>query len=219
MEKTETKTKKSENLEEKQKEESKKQSAEQKDKQEEKVEEKKVEEKKSSDKKIVKEKPKKSEAVAQSYNLPISTKHSTAVCKFIKNKKIEDAINDLEFVIRLKKAVPMKGEIPHRKGKGMMSGRFPKKSAGYFLNLLKSLSANSDYNGLKEPIIVEAVANIGVRPYGRFGSVRKKRTHVKIVAKEKTIKKSKTKEEVKTENKPQEAKTETKSKTVEQEKK
>ena len=138
-----------------------------------------------TEKKPVQEKPKKTEAVVNAHNLPISTKYSAAICRFIKNKKIENAIADLEQVLVLKKAVPMKGEIPHRKGKGIMSGRFPKKATQNFIRLLKSLSANANHNGLENPILVEAVANIGSRPYGKFGRVRKKRTHVKIKVKEK----------------------------------
>jgi large subunit ribosomal protein L22 len=138
-----------------------------------------------TEKKPVQEKPKKTEAVVNAHNLPISTKYSAAICKFIKNKKIEHAIADLEQVLVLKKAVPMKGEIPHRKGKGMMSGRFPKKATENFIRLLKSLLANANHNSLENPIIVEAIANIGARPYGKFGRVRKKRTHVKIKVKEK----------------------------------
>ena len=117
-------------------------------------------------------------------NIPISTKDSSAICGFIRGKKIEDAIKDLEAVLKFKKIVPMTGEIPHRKGKGMMSGRYPKKASENFIKLLKSLKANSNYNGLENPVIVEAVPNIGMKVMGRFGSVRKKRTHIKIVAKD-----------------------------------
>lgn len=128
---------------------------------------------------------KKSLAVVNAQGLPISTKTSSYVCKFIKNKKIEDAIEDLKQVILKKKAIPMKGEIPHRKGK-IMSGRFPRNAAMHFIKLLKSLSANSVVNGISNPIISEAIANIASRPYSKFGAVRKKRTHVKLVAREKS---------------------------------
>ena len=134
--------------------------------------------------KSIQGKKKKKEAIVMADNIPISTKHSAAICKFIKNKKIGNAISDLESVLKFKKAVPMTGEIPHRKGKKMMSGRFPKKASENFIKLLKSLNANSNYNGLENPFIVEAVANIGTRPFGRFGAVRKKRTHIKIVARD-----------------------------------
>ena len=147
----------------------------------------KTDEKKETKKSVeTKPKVKKTEAVVNITSLPISTKHSTFVCKFIKGKKIEDAIKDLEKVVILKKAVPMKGEIPHRKG--MMSGRYPKKTAEHFIKLLKGLSANANVNGLENPIISEAIANLASRPYSKFGRVRRKRTHIKIVVKEKIVK-------------------------------
>jgi len=160
----------------------------------EKVETSKVEEKKGKSKPEIKEekkkqipKIKKDKAFVRGVSLPISTKYSIAICRFVKGKRITDAISDLNQVLEKKKAVPMKGEIPHRKGKGMMSGRYPKKAAEYFIMLLKSLSADSNVNGLDDPVIVEAIANIASRPYGRFGSIKRKRTHVKIIAKEKKL--------------------------------
>jgi len=140
-------------------------------------------------KKPIQKKPvvKKTEAIVNGISVPISTKHSIAICRFIKHKKIETAIKDLEDVLMYKKAVPMKGEIPHRKGKGMMSGRYPKNAVESFINLLKSLLANSNANELENPVIKEAFANFAQRPAGRFGRTKKKRTHIKIVAKEKKI--------------------------------
>src|SRR5690606_26382521 len=85
---------------------------------------------------------KKDEAVAMGYSLHLSKKHGMYLCSFIRNKKIDDAISDLEQVVKLKKAVPFKGEIPHRKGKGMMSGRYPVKGSGMFISMLKGLRGN-----------------------------------------------------------------------------
>ncbi|MEM4326103.1 MAG: uL22 family ribosomal protein [Candidatus Pacearchaeota archaeon] len=127
------------------------------------------------------EKKKRSEIKINAYNLKISTKHSIALCRFIKNKSVEKAIEDLEQVVKLKKPVPMKGEIPHRKGR-IMSGRFPKKTATNFIKVLKNVLATSHNEGIENPIIIEAISNIGNRPYGRFGRFRKKRTHIKIIA-------------------------------------
>jgi len=158
-----------------------------------KKEEKKVETKKEDKKKKETPKIKKNEAVVNGSSLPISTKDSIFICKFIKYKKIENAIADLEQVLLHKKAVPMKGEIPHKKGKGMSSGRFANKAVGYFIRLLKSLQANANANDLNEPIIVEAVANFASRPYGKFGRVQKKRSHVKIKAIEKKLIKTRSK--------------------------
>ena len=138
-------------------------------------------------------KVKKIEVAVNGKSVPISTKYSMAICKFIKYKTIEQATKDLEDVIVKKKAVPMKGEIPHRKGR-IMSGRFPKRASEHFIILLNSLAKNAINHEEEEPIIVEALANLAQRPRGRFGAVKKKRSHITIVAKEKKqIKRKKSK--------------------------
>ena len=150
---------------------------------------------------VKKEKPKtkfvkKDEAFVKGVSLPISTKTSVAICRFIKGKTINQAVDYLEEVAKGKKVMPMKGEIPHRKGKGIMSGRYPKRASEHFIKLLRSLSANSNNNGIENPIMVEAVANVANKPFGRFGRTRKKRTHVsiKVMEKSKINKQKKNKE-------------------------
>lgn len=154
------------------------------DKKETKPEKEKIEEAKEKKPIQKKEKVKKDEAVVNGIRLPISTKVSVEICRFINRKAIDKAIADLEDVLRFRKAVPMRGEIPHRKGK-IMSGRYPVKATNHFIRMLKTLKANANVNGIEEPIIVEAIANKASRPYGRFGAVKRKRTHVKIKAIEK----------------------------------
>ena len=157
-------------------------------------EEKKVEEKidsKSETKKEVKKpakKNKKDEVVVNGKSVPVSTKYSMAICRFIKHKTIEKAIKDLEEVVALRKAVPMKGEIPHRKGK-IMSGRFPKRASESFIMLLKSLLGNANNHDVDEPVISEAIANQASRPFGRRG-IKRKRTHIIIKARSKKKEKS-----------------------------
>jgi ribosomal protein L22 len=150
---------------------------------------KKIEEKK----KTTKPKIKKTEVSVKGVNLQISTKYSRDICKFIKHKKIDNVIYDLEQVLQMRRAIPMKGEIPHRKGKRMMSGRFPKKASENFLMLVKSLKSNAAVNEIENPVIVEAFANTGNRPFGKFGRVRRKRTHVILKAKQ--VKKNSLKKE------------------------
>ncbi|MDM7918389.1 MAG: hypothetical protein QUS12_04400, partial [Methanosarcina sp.] len=86
-------------------------------------EDKQVEEKKDSKK--PESKPKKTEAVVRATNLPVSTKKAMEICRFIKGKKLGNAVRDLEEVLKLRKAVPMRGEYAHRKGKGMSGGKYP----------------------------------------------------------------------------------------------
>lgn len=161
-------------------------------KQEEKIEGKKGENietvvEKKETKKQEKPKIKRDNAIIRARDLPLSTKKSSAFCKFIKNKEIERAIADLEDVLKHRKAVPSKGEIPHKRG--MASGIYSDKTAEYFLKLIKSLRANAVVNNLENPVISEAFANIASRPFSKFGRVRKKRSHITIKAVEKLNKK------------------------------
>ena len=150
-----------------------------------KVSGKQTEEKETKKEKKKVERVKKEEAVVNAKSLPISTKFSIALCKFVKGKKIEKALADLEDVLTKKKAVPIKGEYAHKRGKGMVSGKYPKNAAEQFIKLLKSLQANANYNSIENPIIAEAIANKASEPHGRFGRIRRKRTHVTLKAKEK----------------------------------
>ncbi|MBT4376358.1 hypothetical protein HOD29_03205 [archaeon] len=152
---------------------------------------------KKEEKKKVVPKVKKPTAVVNGKSVPVSTKQAIAICKFIKHKKIKKAIEDLEEVSKLKKAVPMKGEIPHRKG-SIMSGRFPVRASKEFIMLLVSLTGNANQNEIDEPIITGAMANQASRPFGKMGRVRKKRSHVQITCTEKSqIKKLKEKKKTK----------------------
>lgn len=125
--------------------------------------------------------PKRTEAVVNGRDLRISTKHAVAVCNFIKNKNIDDAMADLEEVSQMRRAIPMSGEIPHRKGKGMMSGRYPLNAVKAFSMLLKSLKANAINHELElEKVKLACMPNTASRPAKRFGQGKHKRTHVQI---------------------------------------
>jgi ribosomal protein L22 len=154
-----------------------------------KTEEKKTKDDKKEIKKTTK-KIKKEEVYVNAKSVPVSTKYAINICKFIKGKRIGDAIRDLEQVTLLKKAVPMKGEYSHRKGKGMSGGSYPQRASKHFLVLLKSLAANANNHEIIEPIIIEASANWAPAPRGRFGRVRRKRTHITLKAIEMKIKDS-----------------------------
>ena len=135
--------------------------------------------------KIAKPVVKKDLAVARSMSLHMSKRHGMYICAFIKNKKIDQAIADLEQVCLLKKAVPFKGEIPHRKGKGMMSGRYPVAAARLFIPILKTLNGNVTVNGmdLTKTRITSGSANWASRP-ARRGGQKGKRTHIILEARE-----------------------------------
>ncbi|MCS7134646.1 MAG: 50S ribosomal protein L22 [Candidatus Pacearchaeota archaeon] len=123
---------------------------------------------------------------------PISTKHSVALCKFIKKRSPKEAMELLEKVIKKKLPVPMRGEVPHKKGIDKQTGgRYPVKAAKVFLKALKNLIANSKIKGLdpEKIYICTAKADKASRPVRAtriaFGAKRFKRTHILLEAKEK----------------------------------
>ena len=126
--------------------------------------------------------PKKSKAIVNGKDINMSTKHAIALCRFIKGKLVDKAVSELKEVIKKERAVPMKGEIGHKKG--MSGGRYPVKASKAFVRLLNQLRSNSEVNGITIPRITIAKANKASRPYRRFGSKRMKRSHVYIEAKE-----------------------------------
>jgi len=80
----------------------------------------KVEEKK----KVETKKVEKEIAVANGFALRISPKYAIAVCKIIRGKTPEAAIERLEAVVAEKRPVPMASmEVAHKKGKGLAGGK------------------------------------------------------------------------------------------------
>ena len=145
-----------------------------------------VEEKKEKVESEKLKKPKKSEAVVNARELKISRKHASAICNAIRGMTPPEAVALLEQVTRLKRAIPMTGELPHRRG--MKSGRYPLKAAKLFIKLIRGLTSNALVNGLEleRIVIVEASAHSG----GEVSMLKKgKLCHVKLVAREQDLKK------------------------------
>ena len=150
------------------------------------------------DKKEKKDAPKivkKEEAVARGLNLHASKKHCMYIISFIKNKEIDQAISQLEEVIKFKRVIPFKGEIPHRKQQGIMSGRYPIKVSGQIIYILKALKGNAIVNGLdlEKTRISYGSASWASRP-AKKGGMRFKRVNLILKAKEFDINKENAKE-------------------------
>lgn len=137
-------------------------------------------ESKKEDKKHVK----KEFAESNGRSLSMSLKHGMYISKFIKNMKIDEAMAALERVMKLKRAVPFRGEIPHRKGR-MMSGRYPVNASKLFIQALKGLKGNSIANGmdLEKTRIVSSNVSWASRPM-RSGGRHMKRVNLFLVARE-----------------------------------
>lgn len=83
--------------------------------------------------------------------LSISPKASVEVCREIRGKMVEDAIQYLEAVIALEKPVRYhryNGQVGHKKGKKFGAGRYPQKVASSILDVIKHAQHNAEYKGL-----------------------------------------------------------------------
>ncbi len=130
-------------------------------------------------------------AVVHGKDLSISTKHSIALCDFVRGKKPSEALTLLEKVLAREMAVPMRGEIPHKRNmpKGKVAGRYPINASRAFIKLVRNLIANASVKGLdvENLKISFAKADKASRPHKStrmaFGRKRFKRTHVTLEAK------------------------------------
>lgn len=148
------------------------------DKKNEKQESKTSEAKKETKK--IEKKPKRTEVSVNGRNLGVSTKEAVAVCNYIRNKDVDRAIRDLEQVLVYKRAVPMRGEIPHRHG-NMMAGRYPMNTVKQFIMLVKSLKSNALAHDMElEKCKITCMAHQASRPYKRFGQGKIKRSNVQM---------------------------------------
>ncbi len=134
-------------------------------------------------------------AKAMGYEMPISFKHAVEICRAIRGKRIEEAMEFLEDVIAMKRAVPFKKhkkKVAHKSGlEKWYAGRYPQKAAKAILKILRNLEANAEYKGLEvERLkIVHAQAKKGrvlkrymPRAFGRATPKFKVLTTVEFVA-------------------------------------
>lgn len=93
-------------------------------------------------------------------DMPISPKMSREICGMIRGMRVETAVNALEDVIDLKRAVPLKRynkRVSHKPGVG--PGRYPQKAAKAILGVIQSAVANAEYKGLDaEEMIISTVS-------------------------------------------------------------
>lgn len=131
-------------------------------------------------------------ATAMGKDLPISTKQSIEICKYIRGKSLQRAKKILEEVMEEKQPIPFTRfttDLGHKPGIG--SGRYPYKASMAILSLLKSVEANAQVKGLSTNnlVIYHISANKASTPwrYGRKRRVKAKRTHVEVVVAEKKL--------------------------------
>ena len=126
----------------------------------------------------------------------ISHKHAREVAVAIKGLSLEKARDYLQAVVTKDRAIAFrrfKNQVGHKADPGMMSGRYPQKTAKEFIKVLDNLESNAEYKGmdLDRLKIVNATVHKGVivkrfipRAMGRATPKNNVMTHVELVAQE-----------------------------------
>lgn len=132
-------------------------------------------------------------AIAKSWSLQISRKMAVEVCNFLRGKTVKKAENDLERVIAMKMAVPIKRynqDLGH-KAPHMSSGSYPVKVSEAILKVLRSAAKNAADKGLNEEklVVTNIQAHKGPTQWhagnGRKGRAKMKQTHLEVEVREK----------------------------------
>ncbi|MEM0132245.1 50S ribosomal protein L22 [Acidiplasma sp.] len=132
-------------------------------------------------------------ALARLKEEDISLKDAVNIAHFLKGKKLESAKNILDGVIEKKIPVPYfryLDSVSHRKGIG--PGRYPVKAAKAFKRLLNDVSANAEFKGLSENLLIYSIAaskgrvikKYTPKAYGRAGAFYKELINVDVVVTE-----------------------------------
>ncbi|HMA05140.1 MAG TPA: 50S ribosomal protein L22 [Methanomicrobiales archaeon] len=134
-------------------------------------------------------------ARAKANEVDISPKHAFEIARFIKRMNTDDAIEYLNRVVALEKAIPLRTyhkKVPHRHGLPG-PGRYPQKAAKVFIQLLNAAKKNAEYIGLDagNTQIVHVQANRGrcheaffPRAMGRATPKNRETVNIEIIVKE-----------------------------------
>lgn len=129
-------------------------------------------------------------AMAVGISLPISFKQSVEVCRFIKNKNVNEAKRMLQDTIDKKISIRFRKynwDLGHKKKVG--PARNPEKASRELIRLIESAESNAQFKGLDTSNLV--IAHISAHKAskvwhsGRKSRRRMKRTNIEIVVKEK----------------------------------
>ncbi|MFT7615466.1 MAG: large subunit ribosomal protein L22 [Candidatus Woesearchaeota archaeon] len=124
----------------------------------------------------------------------VSTKQAIEIAKFIKGRKVKDAIRLLGDVTAKKFAIPytrFNADVGHKPG--IAAGRYPQNASNVFIEILKVCVANAIDKSLDEDslVIFNVVAQRGAKSfrYGRIQGRKVKNTHIEMVIVEAEAKK------------------------------
>ncbi len=123
-------------------------------------------------------------ARASSLNLPVSSRQSTEIGRYLRFHSVTFATRFLEDVIAMRKPVPYRRhvfDLGHKPGIG--PGRFPQKAAREFLRVIKNAEKNAQFKGLNTQSlkIVKLISNkASIPPMAGRHRHAGRRTHIEV---------------------------------------
>jgi large subunit ribosomal protein L22 len=128
--------------------------------------------------------------------LRISPKWSVEICRELKGKKLEKAVQFLEEIKSMKRPLHLrryKKGVAHKRMMKGYAGRFPVKAAQEILKVLHSAKANAEYQGLdpEKLYVMHICAKRGriikkmfPRAFGRASPHNETTTNIEVILKE-----------------------------------
>ncbi len=124
----------------------------------------------------------------------ISPKHAREICRSLRGRKVESALDFLDNVIALKKPVAFRHynkQVTHKKGVG--PGRFPVKAAATIKKAIEEAQHNAEYKGLDaDSMRIHTISShrgqaynySRPRAHGRSGQWKRERVHIEVILEE-----------------------------------
>ena len=124
----------------------------------------------------------------------ISPKHAREICRSLRGRKVESALDFLDGVIALKRAVPFRRYnklVTHKSGVG--PARYPVKAARTIKKAIEEAQLNAEYKGLDaESMRIHTISShkgqaydfSRPRAHGRSGQWKRERVHIEVILEE-----------------------------------
>lgn len=124
----------------------------------------------------------------------ISPKHAREICRSLRGRKVDSALDFLEGVIALKRAVPFRKYnklVTHKSGVG--PARYPVKAARTIKKAIEEAQHNAEYKGLDaDSMRIHTICSHKGQPYnfsrprahGRSGQWKRERVHIEVILEE-----------------------------------
>ncbi|MBX8631912.1 MAG: 50S ribosomal protein L22 [Thermoplasmata archaeon] len=127
-------------------------------------------------------------------DIDISPKHARELCRSLRGRSVDSALQYLDEVIELKRAVPFRRynkQVTHKRGTG--PGRYPVKAAKFVKKAIEEAQHNAEYKGLdSDSMRIHTISSHRGQPFdffrprafGRSGQWKRERVNIEVILEE-----------------------------------